>query len=481
MPTWIADAADANAEFTLARKIVEKEAEPCLWPVILDEELGKLTPHQREAVQRVIRGPVGILGGYAGTGKSFSTVAIIKSLLRHHDASEIGICAPTGKAAVRVMEIFSNYGLELQASTIHSMLGVTFEEGGGFYYNEDNPLPYRYVFVDEWSIANTTLAAALFSACGPGTHILVIGDPGQLPPVGHGAPLRDMLRLGIPSGVLEEIHRNSGAIVEACREIRQGNMFQLPSTFNPNASPPQNLKHINCGKGNAIDKIKAVLTRLGELGFDPQWDAQCITGLRDKGPLCKDAVNKELQPFLNPHGQSIPQSPFRVDDKVMQTKNTMMAACDRQGQPGEVKKVHAISNGDIGKVLRVNAKWTVVEFMYPSRTVLVPRAGKPDEPGCRLELANAITGHKMQGSSAKFPLIILDESWGASGPQGVCGRQWLYTALSRAEKADFLLGKLSTASRMIKNETIENRKTMLAEMVSKFRRERDVPTHVAIP
>lgn len=482
MPQWIADAGNAAAEYTLARKIVEKEAESPRWPSIDSPAFESLTKHQRHAVEGAMQGAVSLLGGYAGSGKSYSTVAIIKALLRHVDAGAIAICAPTGKASVRLMEIMNGYELDLPATTIHSLLGVQVKDGQfSFFYDEDNPLPHRYVFVDEFSMADTSLAASLLAACGSGTQIMHIGDPGQLAPVGHGAPLRDMTRVGMPCGILEEIHRNAGSIVEACHKVRRGEMFEFPDEFKPFETPPLNLKHINCGMTSALAKIKAVLTRLGDLGSDPVWDAQCIVALNEQGKASRKYLNRELQAFLNPDGRSIPQSPFRVGDKVIQTKNTYMAdarasASDEDGN----RPVHMISNGDIGEVLVTQPKMLHVKFRYPDRTVIVPRSPEPEETGCALDLALAITGHKMQGSSAKFPLIVLDDSWSAVGPSGICSRQWLYTAMTRGETADFLFGTLPTMQKMVRKESIENRQTMLIPMIQKLRRDRDVPTSLAM-
>jgi exodeoxyribonuclease V alpha subunit len=113
--------------------------------------------------------------------------------------------------------------LTLTATTIHKLLGVRAGgDGWKFSFDEDSPLPYKFVVVDETSMLDTSLAASLLRACGPGTHLLLVGDVNQLPPVGHGAPLRDLLDGGVPTARLREIRRNSGLIVETCARIKDG-------------------------------------------------------------------------------------------------------------------------------------------------------------------------------------------------------------------------------------------------------------------
>jgi exodeoxyribonuclease V alpha subunit len=188
-----------------------------------------LTPHQRETVSPLLSSRIAILGGSPGTGKTFTAAQIIKSTAAEHGETSIKIAAPTGKAAVRINESMQKHGVYIRARTIHSMLGVQEADGGGgwsFVHNRSNPLECQFLVVDESSMIDCDLMASLLAARPRGCSILFVGDVGQLPPVGHGAPLRDMIAAGIPYGELTEIQRNAGAIVNACAAIRRGESFE---------------------------------------------------------------------------------------------------------------------------------------------------------------------------------------------------------------------------------------------------------------
>src|SRR6185503_2428331 len=160
-----------------------------------------------------------------------------------HGPAGIAVVAPTGKAAVRLSEALEGHGLgQIRARTIHSTLSVMAVGDGGFQFEhgEENPLEQRFVICDEMSMCDTPLMASLLAALRPDAHVLFIGDLNQLPPVGHGAPLRDFLEAGIPAGELREIRRNSGLIVETCARIRDREDFELPLTVDLDAG--RNLK-----------------------------------------------------------------------------------------------------------------------------------------------------------------------------------------------------------------------------------------------
>lgn len=187
-----------------------------------------LTPHQQSAASIVTAHPISILGGSPGTGKTFVASTIIEAATEFIGADKIAVCAPTGKAAVRITEALAANGVELRATTIHSLLRVqqnTVTDGWGFEYGPDNLLPHTLIVVDESSMIDASLMASLLSARRRGCSILFVGDVNQLPPVGAGAPLRDMIRAGVPYAELREIIRNDGGIVDACAKIRDGQEF----------------------------------------------------------------------------------------------------------------------------------------------------------------------------------------------------------------------------------------------------------------
>src|SRR5262245_18598677 len=204
-----------------------------LWPD--PATLTDLSPHQQEQLARATAGPLGLFTGSPGTGKTYSIASLIRVLVDQYGQESIAMAAPTGKAATRGTAAIPRHGIDLTASTIHRLLKVSNANGDGFRFkhDEDNPLAYRFVVVDEASMLDTDLAASLFSACIPGTHVLLVGDPYQLPPVGHGVPLRDLLRAGLPQGELTEIQRNAGMIVHACASIKAGRRFEVCTKYEP--------------------------------------------------------------------------------------------------------------------------------------------------------------------------------------------------------------------------------------------------------
>jgi exodeoxyribonuclease V alpha subunit len=225
--------------------------------------------HQREAAARAMAGPVGLLTGTPGTGKTFVTAQVIKAVRDLVPPDEVAVVAPTGKAAVRITRALHDYGVDVEATTVHRLLQIAGKTADGFKFahNRDNPLPLRVVFLDEASMLDVDLAAALVAALAPGTHLLLVGDPYQLPPVGHGAPLRDLLAAGLPAGELTEIRRNSGMIVEACRDIKNGYRYKTCDKFDDAGN---NFRSVECGRGLvpvAVFDVAARLDGRGGLGL----------------------------------------------------------------------------------------------------------------------------------------------------------------------------------------------------------------------
>ena len=419
------------------------------------------------------------------THNTFTAAALLQKLLKRIPAGRIAVCAPTGKAAVRITEAMQRYNLPLAATTIHRLLGVGGMNGGkwSFLHNEHQPLDECVVVVDEGSMCDTDLAAALFSAIPPGGNVLIVGDPFQLPPVGHGAPLRDMIAAGVPCGLLEEIKRNSGQIVLACKDIKDGKQFAPSSRVNE--AEGMNLIHFPAA--NEDEQQSAVVSLLGALrsqGFDATWDVQVLVATNDKSKVSRKQLNAVMQQVLNAQDESVPPAErnpkFRPGDKVICLKNTEIRRVELESEElagAAVEDYRAtmdniyLANGDMGRIMAVNATSVVALFTSPNRLVKITtkRARKKDdgdestatpEDAAEFDLAYAVTVHKSQGSEFPVAIVIIDES---AGPIGC--REWIYTAISRASRLCFLVGKMGIALRQAAKSQLGKRKTFLRELI----------------
>lgn len=514
----------------------ERQSQPTLWPDCLS--IPELTPHQQQQASLATSAPFGILAGTPGTGKTFTAAAIIRATARqisHNIRSNLSdgvqalaVAAPTGKAAVRCSDAMQAYGLDINATTIHRLLGITRNghdgSGWGFFYNRDNPLPYKVIVVDEVSMLDTDLAASLFDAIAPGTHVLFVGDPYQLPPVGHGAPLRDMLLARrpdgsqvVPFGELTEIKRNDGAIVRACRAIRAGERVLPPAPHQFDVAGGMNWKHHEISRPAMQLAALQTLIQCCPQGVNPIWDIQVLTAVNESSELSRKKLNEELQRILNPHGSRVDGCSFRVGDKVICTSNnwhvlhedehgrkswewTNDPSCNSRGvgvfddednDNGERRDF--VANGEIGRVDDITGADLFIRFYGPKRVIRVPLkmvkkrdaerkegngndgasqgggAGdqgnvsgneKPAGFNGDFDLAYAITTHKAQGSQAPIVISLVDESRGAGM---VTSREWWYTAASRAEKLWMTIGKIEVLNRQCKRVALRDRKTFLAE------------------
>lgn len=455
---WVAVHEDAINETVVAKDAyrVWSDDRSNAWPsVSLD---GDLSSHQAEQLSRATERPIGILTGGPGTGKSFSTSALIKQCAERVGYEHIGVCGPTGKSAVRLTEIMRGHGIQLTAKTIHSTLGVLTADDGGwdFKHTRTNPLPYKYMFIDEFSMVDTSIAAHLLSALNPHCHILLIGDVNQLLPVGRGAPLRDFLAARIPTGELTEIRRNEGGIVQACKDIREGNPFQCEGNLilAPETSPQ-----------GQLDRVMQILEQEHLKGLDPVWDCQVIISVNEVSPLSRVKVNEVLQKFLNknydPEAAKKTIGNFCVDDKIVCGKNgqydSLIPTKDRKPQ-----RVY-VANGDLGRVIEVHKKYIVVSLPNPERLIRVPlmktEAGDGAK-GSNWGLAYAVSCWKSQGSEWPVVVPLIDEYAGA---KRLCKREYWYTAISRAQERCYIVGNHNTVLNACRTTTIHQRKTFLTD------------------
>ena len=445
--------------------------------------MNDLSQHQREELEKALQAPIGILAGSPGTGKTYAAARLIARIIDLCGQDCVAVAAPTGKAAVRITEALEGYGIKKSATTIHRLLGVASRSAGdgwGFTHDEANPLQKKWIVVDESSMIDTDLMASLLRACAPGTHLLLIGDTNQLPPVGHGAPLRDMIAAGVPTGELVKIERNWGRIVQACADIRDGKRWRASKELDPDAG--ENLAILPAANGQAAaNTICETIHKLAAKKlFDPIWDVQVIVAVNKKSELSRRDLNKRLQGELNPGGTRIGSNPFRVGDKVVCVKNSLMpvvddapADCNRDAIDSKV----FVANGELARVVAVAEKWTRASLDNPKRLVVLPRGTDANEDenggedsdaaaatstGCNWDLAYAISCHKSQGSEFPCVIVALDEYPGA---RRLCDRSWIYTAISRAKQVCFMVGKKSVADGMCFQSSITKRKTFLKELI----------------
>jgi len=432
-----------------------------------------LSDHQIETLEKCFRSRVSILAGTPGTGKTYTAGAVISELSRNGLGHKIAIAAPTGKAAVRLTSTLTGYGIGIEATTIHRLLKPLRNghdgQGWGFLHGRANPLPFEIYFIDESSMIDASLGAELFAAIPPTAHVCLIGDPYQLPPVGNGAPLRDLIRSGrVGYGELSEVRRNSGRIVQACREIKDGERFEGSERISIDEG--ENLYHIETR--NAHDSLSALirLVRNPPAGVDPVWDVQAIVPLNKSGDLSRESVNEKLQNVLNPDGETVEGIDFWLGDKAICLSNGWHELRDEDGEPIDeaegTSALDLVANGEIGRVVSIDGEGIDVEIEIPKRRVRVPR--KPRQKGDPTlrdwALAYAVTCHKMQGSSSKIAIVLVDDSGGGNF---LCSREWHYTAISRAEDLCLTIGKRSAINRQCQTVALNKRRTFLTERISR--------------
>ena len=491
---WAAETHHADQESSVARLLVAAEREGGAWPT---SALDDISDHQQGRLPLALAGPIGILGGGPGTGKTYTAAVLIRELIGEFGEEDIAVAAPTGKAAVRITEALAQYNIPLQARTIHSLLKIdpsSASSGGwSFYYRTGRPLPFRFVIVDESSMIDTALMASLLSARSAGTNILFVGDVNQLPPVGHGAPLRDMIAADLPYGELREIRRNSGRIVQACAAIRDGEPWSGCDSIDVDAG--ENL--IFAESSNPEQQKQAMLAAIEwakQNGIDPVWGCQVLAAVNAKSELSRRELNKILQAELNP-SEGVKGSPCKVGDKIVNTKNGTFPLVEKEQQPGgddgpspweesdEPAAVY-VANGDLAEVVEVAPKHLVAELSIGGKLIRIPRGkaqeddqekaadgdpdpneGKAPNTGCSWDLAYCLSVHKSQGSEWPVVIVMLDEYPGA---MRVASREWIYTGISRAKKLCFLVGKPETARRMCRRVALGDRKTLLRERINKL-------------
>lgn len=477
---WLAEYSKSQHEQQIADALATSAGEECLWPD--PSEIKSIDDHQRGELIKAVQSTIGILGGSPGTGKTYTVASLVELIGFRFGLEHVAIGAPTGKAAVRVTENLQSRGINLTARTWHSML-ARLESSGSQHFQQ------KFLIGDESSMLDTDLMAAIMRARPKGTHILLVGDVNQLPPVGHGSPLRDMIQSGVSYGELREIKRNSGGIVETCATIRDN-----PSKVNWPAAGSNLIFH-RCYKPEK--QIESILSRLKQAkadGLDPIWDCQVLVAVNERSPLSRKELNKILQQELNPTPASAGnESSFRVNDKIVNLKNGWFELAEKYSGSMIGSMIHSladeveandknevyVANGELAKVVQVQGNQIVAELSLPYRLIKFWIGKKPSEKdtsagegseesssGCTFDLGYALSVHKSQGSDWPRVLVVIDEYAGA---KMICDRSWIYTAISRAKNKCELFGKEQVATTMCKFSNIGNRKTFLRERILQAR------------
>ena len=432
----------------------------------------ELDERQKEAVSEAVKHGVLILTGGPGTGKTTT----INAMIRYFEAEglEILLAAPTGRAAKRMTEATG-----CQARTIHRMLELSGgpESAGGrasFMKNEDDPLEADVIIIDEMSMVDLYLMQALLKAVVPGTRLILVGDVNQLPSVGPGSVLQDLIRSeAFPVVRLTKIFRQAAEsdIIVNAHKINRGERIVLDNKS-------RDFFFLQRQDPNVI--LRVVLALVQEklpryVNAQPS-DIQVLTPMR-KGALGVENLNRVLQRYLNPAAPDKPELPFghgsaggedgenqkgvlRTGDKVMQIRNNYQLEWEVRNRYGiAVDRGLGVFNGDMGIVRGINsfAEEVTVEF-DEGRMVSYPYK-QLDE----LELAYAVTVHKSQGS--EYPAVVIPP---LAGPRPLMNRNLLYTAVTRARSCVTLVGSAGTFQAMVDNGTEQKRYTGLCEAVKSY-------------
>ena len=438
----------AAAEWTLATKLSKWINEPLVidqdrtekWLLRYSKASGtELAEEQREAVLKAASARIFILTGGPGVGKTTTANAIIRLLKAM--GKEVALAAPTGRAAQRLAEVAAT-----NAKTIHRLLEWN-PQLGGFSRDETNPLAAQAVIVDEASMLDIRLAAALIQAVPTTSQLILIGDIDQLPSVGPGNVLRDLIdSKQVPFTRLGRIFRQaaSSSIVQTAHSINRGVSPQFP----PLASGSDCIFIAQESGAEIIATIRGLLKNQlpDEFGFDPIRDVQILTPM-NRGELGTHALNDDLQNLLNP------PSPTKTE---LKRGNLLMRAGDKVIQSSNNYDL-GVFNGDIGHVLEAGTTGgEVIVRFTDGRTVTFKKDHVSD-----LRLAYAITIHKSQGS--EFPVVILPTSM---QHYVMLQRNLIYTGLTRAKKLAIFIGSKKALNHAINNQKSLKRQTTLVERLT---------------
>lgn len=402
---------------------------------------------QKEAIRQAVENGILVITGGPGTGKTTTINSIIK-LFEKKELS-VSLAAPTGRAAKRMSEATGK-----EAKTIHRLLEYGFvddELGMAFAKDEGTPIDADVVIIDEMSMVDILLMNNLLKAILPGTRLILVGDTDQLPSVGAGNVLRDIISSKIIKVVkLDEIFRQAeeSMIVVNAHRINKGEAPYLnvkdKDFFLMTRITPESI---------ADTIVELCLERLPRFnGYDPAKDIQVLTSMK-KGETGVNALNERLQSALNPkhHLKAEKKSGdmlFRVGDKVMQIKNNYRTKWTMEEKDGSIQEGEGVFNGDFGFIKSIDNEESELIVLFDDNKEVVYSFNQLDE----LRLAYATTIHKSQGS--EFPVVIIPVCW---GPPMLLTRNLLYTGITRAKELVVLVGMEKYMHIMINNNRILKR------------------------
>ena len=402
----------------------------------------QLDEHQIQAVREAIRNGVLVITGGPGTGKTTTINTIIRYF--EMEGMDIFLAAPTGRAAKRMSETTG-----FEARTIHRMLELNggMDGNAGFERNEQNPLETDVIIIDEMSMVDISIMYSLLKAVVAGTRLILVGDVNQLPSVGPGSVLKDIIDSHqFNTVMLTKIFRQASTsdIIVNAHKINRGEEITLDNK----SMDFFFLKRYDADKIINVT-LQLIKQKLPKFVDAAEYDIQVLTPMR-KGLLGVERLNGILQQYMNPPDKKKTEKEyngtiFREGDKVMQTKNNYQLEWEIRSKYGlSIEKGTGIFNGDMGIIQQINEFAETMTIAFDENRMVEYSFKLLDE----LELAYAITIHKSQGS--EYPAVVIPL---LTGPRMLMNRNLLYTAVTRAKKCVTLVGNDETFNMMIQNTT----------------------------
>lgn len=406
-----------------------------------------LTPTQQQAVETAIANRRCIITGGAGTGKT----TIIRTIYPQVPGPVV-LCCPTGKAAARITEATG-----IKAHTVHSAAGIFPSDDGDDLGSSNRPPLVAYantVIVDEASMLDDALLAALCRKLRPSCKLILVGDPNQLPPVGAGYPFRDLVVSGkVPHVHLDKCHRQAGKLLHNCYDILEGNSDKLIYDAGKGNRTDTDWGFIECSDEQILKVLEKIFTGTNcEEGFGIAAEDLLVLTPLNKGDCGRIELNRAIQKvYHESRGKVAPAykeasggfDQFVPGDRVIWGKND---------------KELGLVNGDTGFVVSVGEKKIVVNFDGIGEETV--------DIGSSLNLAWVLTCHKAQGSQYRKVLVIQAAKHCNSFLSGIINRSWVYTAATRSQDATFFLGSAKSFHRHVANKSVDRRDTLLSRLVA---------------